>query len=172
LGVSVLRKIEYEELTMTTSSDMHGQYDPFNLSRFLQAQERVYEEVLAELKAGQKRTHWIWYIFPQMEGLGYSSTSRHYAIKSEAEAREYLNHPILGSRLVECAQTVLDVKGRSALEIFGPPDDLKLRSSMTLFAQVSHPDSVFARVLDKYFHGKRDDKTLALLQQQRTKGHA
>ncbi len=153
---------------MTKSSDTLGPEDAFNLRRFLQAQETVYSTALAELRSGQKRSHWMWYIFPQIDGLGFSSTTRFYAIKSEAEARQYLTHPVLGARLLECAQTVLDVQGRSASEIFGPPDDLKLRSSMTLFAQVSDPDSVFARVIDKYFHGKRDDKTLALLKQHKT----
>ena len=153
---------------MTKSSDAIGPQDAFNLRRFLEAQESVYSTVLAELRGGQKRSHWMWYIFPQIAGLGYSSTSQYYAIKSEEEARQYLKHPVLGARLLECAKTVLDVDGRSASEIFGPPDDLKLRSSMTLFAQVSDPDSVFARVIDKYFHGKRDDKTLALLKQRKT----
>jgi len=153
---------------MTKSSDAIGPEDAFNLRRFLEAQESVYSTVLAELRGGQKRSHWMWYIFPQIDGLGYSSTSQYYAIKSEEEARQYLKHPVLGARLLECAETVLDVDGRSASEIFGPPDDLKLRSSMTLFAQVSDPDSVFARVIDKYFHGKRDDKTLALLKQRKT----
>ncbi len=153
---------------MTISGDAIGPEDAFNLRRFLQAQDPVYGTVLAELRSGQKRSHWMWYIFPQFEGLGYSSTSRYYAIKSEEEARQYLKHPVLGARLLECAKTVLDVQGRSASDIFGPPDDLKLRSSMTLFAQVSDPDSVFARVIDKYFHGKRDDKTLALLKQHKT----
>ncbi len=153
---------------MTRSGGTIGPEDTFNLSRFLEAQEGVYSTVLAELRGGHKRSHWMWYIFPQIDGLGFSSTTRYYAIKNEEEARQYLKHPVLGARLLECAKTVLDVDGRSASEIFGPPDDLKLRSSMTLFAQVSDPDSVFARVIDKYFHGKRDDKTLALLKQHKT----
>ena len=153
---------------MTKSNDTIRPEDAFNLRRFLDAQESVYSTVLAELRGGQKRSHWMWYIFPQIAGLGYSSTSQYYAIKSEEEARQYLKHPVLGARLLECAETVLDVDGRSASEIFGPPDDLKLRSSMTLFAQVSDPDSLFARVIDKYFHGKRDDKTLTLLKQRKT----
>ena len=148
---------------MTEPSNATGPDDPFDLDRFVQAQAGVYSEALAELRAGHKRTHWMWYIFPQIDGLGYSWTSKHYAIKSEAEARAYLDHAILGSRLRECTQTVLDVEGRSASDIFDPPDDLKLRSSMTLFARVSNPDSVFARVLAKYFHGRRDDKTLAIM---------
>ena len=121
-------------------------------------------DVLAELRSGRKRTHWMWYIFPQIDGLGYSPTSKHYAIKSKEEAHQYLSHPILGRRLLECAEMVLTIKGRSASEIFGSPDDLKLKSSMTLFASVTNPESVFTRVLDKYFHGQRDSKTLNLLE--------
>lgn len=139
--------------------------DPFNLSRFLSAQAGIYPEVLAELRRGQKRSHWMWFIFPQIDGLGYSSTARHYAIKSETEARHYLDHPVLGRRLAECAETILALTGRSASEIFGYPDDLKLRSSMTLFAHVSGSGSVFIRVIDKYFGGSQDAKTLALLEQ-------
>ena len=148
---------------MTESDDIRGRQDPFNLGRFLEAQESVYLDVLAELRSGRKRTHWMWFVFPQIDGLGFSSTSKYYAIKSEAEARQFLNHPVLGKRLLECANAVLEVEGRSASEIFGPPDDLKLRSCMTLFAQVSDPGSVFAQVLDKYFHARLDEKTLALL---------
>ena len=110
---------------MTETSDTPGHEDPFNLSRFVRAQENIYPEALAELRDGQKRTHWMWFIFPQIDGLGYSSTARHYAIKSEDEARHYLNHPVLGRRLLECAEAVLALAGRSASEIFGYPDDLK-----------------------------------------------
>jgi uncharacterized protein (DUF1810 family) len=106
----------------------------------------------------------MWYIFPQVDGLGYSATSKHYAIKSMEEARAYLNHPVLGSRLLECADAVLAIEGRSASDILGYPDDLKLQSSMTLFASVAGPDSVFVRVLDKYFQGERDVRTLQLLE--------
>ena len=148
---------------MSTVSD--GHHDPFNLRRFVSAQEKIYDTVLAELGSGQKRTHWMWYIFPQLDGLGYSPTSKRYAIKNKAEARQYLSHPLLGKRLMECAETVLGIKGRSASQIFGSPDDMKLRSSMTLFASVAHPESVFARVLDRYFQGQPDSRTLDLLQQ-------
>lgn len=154
---------------MTQASNTPGHEDPFNLSRFVTAQARIYDEVLAELRSGQKRTHWMWFIFPQIEGLGYSATSRHYAIKSEEEARQYLQHPVLGKRLLECAETVLNIQGRSASDIFGYPDDLKLRSSMTLFAYVTPPQSVFARVLDKYFQGKRDTLTVSRLEQLRAR---
>ncbi len=137
--------------------------DPFDLNRFISAQEGVYDHVLAELHGGLKRTHWMWYIFPQIDGLGHSPTTRHYAIKSLEEARRYLSHPILGARLVACAESVLAVSGRSVSDIFGHPDDMKLQSSMTLFALVAGPGSVFERVLEKYFQGKRDASTLQIV---------
>ena len=136
--------------------------DQFDLNRFTSAQDKVYDRVLAELKNGRKRSHWMWYIFPQLDGLGRSTTARRYAIKSIEEAIAYLNHPVLGSRLLECANTVLAIEGKTASEIFGYPDDLKLKSSMTLFSTVAD-DSVFVRVLDKYFQSERDDRTLQLL---------
>lgn len=137
--------------------------DPHNLSRFVQAQENIYEQALAEIRSGRKRSHWMWFIFPQLDGLGFSATSRLYSIKSRAEAEAYLNHPVLGQRLEECAEAALAVEGRSALEIFGSPDELKLKSCATLFACVSPAGSVFQRLLAKYFHGERDGKTLRLL---------
>jgi uncharacterized protein (DUF1810 family) len=137
--------------------------DPHDLLRFVRAQEKNYAQALAEIRSGRKRSHWMWYIFPQYEGLGFSSTSRRYAIKSDAEARAYLGHSVLGPRLLECAEAALHVEGRSAFEVFGSPDDVKLRSCATLFACVSPADSVFERLLNKYFHGERDDKTLRLL---------
>ena len=137
--------------------------DPFNLSRFVSAQARDYEIAREELRNGRKRTHWIWYIFPQIDGLGYSANSKFYAIKSKAEAQKYLEHPLLGARLLECANILLKLEGRSASEIFGSPDDLKLKSSMTLFAAVQSQEPAFAGVLDKYFQGKRDARTIALL---------
>jgi uncharacterized protein (DUF1810 family) len=140
----------------------HG--DPFDLDRFISAQEGIYDSVLAELRRGQKRTHWMWFVFPQIDGLAHSATSKYYAIKSIEEARQYSNHPILGARLLECAEAVLAVEGRSVSEIFGYPDDLKLKSSMTLFAYVADPRSVFVRILDKYFQGERDVRTLDLLE--------
>jgi len=137
--------------------------DTFDLSRFTNAQENIYDSVLAELRNGRKRTHWMWYIFPQVDGLGHSATAKHYAIKSPEEARQYLNYPVLGQRLLECAEAVFAVEGRSASEIFGYPDNLKLKSSMTLFAYVAAPGSVFSRVLDKYFNGEQDALTLQIL---------
>jgi len=138
--------------------------DTFDLSRFTSAQESIYDSVLAELRNGRKRTHWMWYIFPQIDGLGRSTTSKHYAIKSLEEARQYLNHPVLGKRLLECAEAVFTIEGRSISEIFGYPDNLKLKSSMTLFACVAAPYSVFARILDKYFNGEQDALTFQLLE--------
>jgi uncharacterized protein (DUF1810 family) len=138
--------------------------DPYNLDRFVRAQEDDYRQALAEITRGRKRSHWMWYIFPQIEGLGSSPTSREYSIKSLEEARAYLGHPVLGPRLLECAEAVLRVEGRSAAEIFGFPDDLKLRSSVTLFGCVLPPGSVFERVLGKYFGGEPDAATLRLLE--------
>jgi uncharacterized protein (DUF1810 family) len=148
---------------MPNAKDSPRSDDPYDSNRFVRAQETVYERALSEIRGGRKRTHWMWYIFPQLDGLAFSSTSEFYAIKSLAEARAYLDHPILGPRLLECAEAVLGVAGRSAREIFGSPDDLKLRSCATLFACVSAPGSVFDRLLEKYYRGERDGKTLQLL---------
>ena len=134
-----------------------------NLDQFLAAQQGVYPRALEELRAGRKRSHWMWYVFPQLAGLGLSATAVHYAIADLAEARAYLAHPLLGPRLEECARALLDVTGRTAHEILGSPDDLKLRSSMTLFAQVAGADPVFRRVLERYYGGEADARTLELL---------
>jgi len=149
---------------MKKESNVIDRDDPFDLARFISAQERVYDRVLTELRSGQKRSHWMWYIFPQIDGLGHSSTTKHYSIKSTEEARQYLNHSILGKRLSECVEAVLATEGRTVSEIFGYPDDLKLKSCMTLFAAVADPGSSFDRVLGKYFHGKRDYRTLQLIE--------
>src|SRR4029079_13489078 len=132
---------------MTNSTDSRRADDPFDLNRFLTAQEENYQQALSEIKNGRKRTHWMWYIFPQIDGLAFSSTSKHYAIKSIEEARAYLDHPVLGPRLLECTEAAVSAMSQSATEIFGSPDDLKLRSSATLFAAVSPPESVFHRLL-------------------------
>jgi uncharacterized protein (DUF1810 family) len=160
---------QHKEANMTTASDSNDYDDPFDLRRFTNAQDRIYDSVLAELKSGQKRSHWMWYIFPQIHGLGHSSTSKYYALKSIEEARQYYTHPVLGRRLLECAQAVLGIQGRSISEIFGYPDDLKLKSSMTLFASVADPYSVFVSVLDRYFNGERDVSTLRLLEELKLK---
>jgi uncharacterized protein (DUF1810 family) len=148
---------------MTNPTNTPGPKDPHNLSRFVRAQEQNYQQALAELRRGQKRSHWMWYIFPQIDGLAFSSTSRHYAIKSVAEAKAYFDHPILGPRLRECAQAVMGVEGRTATHIFGSPDDLKLKSCATLFASVLPAGSVFDRLLQRYYGGSRDERTLQLL---------
>jgi uncharacterized protein (DUF1810 family) len=140
--------------------------DPYDLARFVEAQGHDYVQALSEIRSGQKRSHWMWYIFPQFYGLGFSPTSRRYSIRSLAEAEAYLQHPILGPRLLESAEATLGVEGRSALEIFGSPDDMKLRSSATLFASASPAGSVFEQLLDRYFSGEPDDKTLRLLGQE------
>jgi len=137
--------------------------DPYDLQRFVDAQEHVYERALSEIKSGQKRSHWMWFIFPQVEGLGASSMSRRYAIRSAPEAKAYLAHPLLGPRLLESAEAALAVQTSSALELFGSPDDMKLRSCATLFASVSSEDSVFNQLINKYFDGKPDDRTLQLI---------
>jgi uncharacterized protein (DUF1810 family) len=156
---------------MKTAGDPVKRDDPFDLHRFTSAQAGIYTQALAELNSGQKRTHWMWFIFPQIDGLGFSPTSKYYAIKSLEEARQYLDHPVLGARLLECTDAVLAFEGRSIADIFGYPDDLKLKSCMTLFSSVASEESetdqpsVFFRVLEKYFHGERDARTLALLDQ-------
>jgi len=136
--------------------------DPYDLDRFVRAQAPDYDRVLSELRHGEKGSHWMWYIFPQIEGLGHSPMSRRYSIKNAAEARAYLDHPILGTRLRECATVVHNIVGRSAFEIFGSPDDSKLRSCATLFARVSD-DGVFQQLLKRYFDGQPDNETLRLL---------
>jgi uncharacterized protein (DUF1810 family) len=134
--------------------------DPHNLQRFIDAQHPIYGQVRDELGAGQKETHWMWFIFPQIKGLGLSPTAQKYAIQDLDEARAYLEHPLLGFRLRECTQLVNAVSGRSIDEIFGYPDHLKFHSSMTLFAQTQPSDKLFAAALAKYFGGERDRRTL------------
>ena len=134
-----------------------------DLQRFIDAQANNYSVALSEIVNGRKRTHWMWYVFPQILGLGMSETSRLYAIKDLHEAADFLNHPVLGSRLTRICNELLNLKSNDAHSIFGTPDDLKLRSSMTLFSSVSSGDPVFQKVLDKFFKGKKDEKTLALL---------
>jgi|SRR5256885_694174 uncharacterized protein (DUF1810 family) len=142
---------------MTSKGSDH---DPYDLQRFVLAQDRVFDHVLSELRAGMKTSHWMWFIFPQIRGLGRSPISLEYAISSREEARAYLQHPILGPRLKECTRLVLGVQGRAVEDIFGSPDDMKFRSSMTLFAQVSPEDDIFQRALEKYFAGVPDQLTL------------
>ena len=136
------------------------QTDPYNLERFVQAQSSVYEEVVSELKNGAKASHWMWFIFPQIKGLGRSPTSIEFAISSLDEARAYLHHPVLGARLKECTRLVHRTQGRSIEQIFGYPDNMKFHSSMTLFAQVSPDNDIFTKALQKYFQGAPDQPTL------------
>ena len=140
-----------------------GEAGPHDLARFVHAQEGVYEQALAELRAGQKRSHWMWFIFPQFDGLGASAMSRRYAIRSMDEAGAYLRHPSLGARLIECTEAVNELQGLSARQIFGTPDDRKFRSSMTLFELVSGPESPFTSALEKYFARERDARTIELV---------
>ena len=137
--------------------------DPHDLERFVEAQDPVIEQVKKELRAGRKRSHWMWFVFPQVEGLGKSRTARRYAISSQQEADAYLAHPVLGSRLRECTGIVNGIEGRSANEIFGSPDDLKFRSSMTLFEAVADDPLPFSRALELYYDGDRDQMTLDFL---------
>jgi uncharacterized protein (DUF1810 family) len=137
-----------------------------SLARYIKAQAPVYARALAELKRGHKQSHWMWYVFPQFVGLGHSPMSQAYAIKSLQEARDYLSHPVLGARLRECCQAVMRLDGKTAHEIFHSPDDLKFRSSLTLFAQAAPDETLFRDLLDKYFGGKADAATLELLEDQ------
>jgi uncharacterized protein (DUF1810 family) len=144
-------------------SSSSGGADPFDLRRFVDAQDHVYDTVLAELRNGAKRSHWIWFVFPQLRGLGHSATAQQYGISSLDEARAYLAHPLLGPRLRECSRLVAAIDGRSVDQIFGWPDNLKVRSSMTLFAHATDDDAEFRAVLDKFYDGEDDSATVELL---------
>lgn len=137
--------------------------DPYELQRFVDAQDRVYDRVIAELRAGAKHGHWIWFIFPQLGELGSSSTARLYGLKSLAEAQAYLAHPVLGARLHECTQLLAAIEGASIREIFPWPDNLKVCSSMTLFARATDDNADFLAVVDKFYDGEQDARTLELL---------
>ncbi len=136
------------------------------LQRFIEAQDRVYDSVLDELALGEKTTHWMWFVFPQLKALGRSPMAKHFGIESLDEASAYFQHPILGKRLVECTQMLLKPSNTDVFEIFGSPDDLKFRSCMTLFKQAAPEEPVFPRALDRFFHGKPDEVTLGLLNKQ------
>ena len=144
-------------MTTPASSPSEG------LSRFMDAQAPVYQVVLAELSSGRKKTHWMWFVFPQLKDIGRSSTAKFYGIQDRDEAVAYLQHPILGARLKECTRLVLAVQGKTAHDIFGSPDDVKLRSSMTLFEAVAPEEPAFGQVLERYFEGERDGETLAII---------
>ncbi|WP_416068066.1 DUF1810 domain-containing protein [Rhizobium sp. ZK1] len=141
---------------------MAGDVD-YDLHRFIEAQNGIYEQALTELKTGRKRSHWMWFIFPQIAGLGTSSMAEKYAIRSAEEASAYLADPILGSRLLRCVEAIISVNDRSAHDIMGAPDDLKLRSSMTLFAAVSDHGSPFHKAIERFYDGKFDERTISIL---------
>ncbi|MDE3112220.1 MAG: DUF1810 domain-containing protein [Chloroflexota bacterium] len=138
-------------------------HDPHDLERFVEAQDGVYEQVKTELARGRKTSHWMWFVFPQMRGLGHSAMAERYGIGSAAEARAYWEHSLLGRRLKECVDLVLGVEGKTAREIMGSPDDVKLRSCLTLFEHVAPEEPAFARALEKYYRGERDPLTLTML---------
>lgn len=142
---------------------MEPESDPFDLQRFVDAQAPVYRDVVDELRSGRKRSHWMWFVFPQLRGLGGSPTAVRYGISSLQEARAYLRHEVLGPRLRECARLVNEVQGRSVGDIFGSPDDLKLCSSMTLFSRATDDNEDFVALLDKYYDGRQDRRTLERL---------
>lgn len=135
----------------------------YNLNRFLEAQETKFNDALSEIKNGKKRTHWMWFIFPQITGLGFTDFNIYYAIQNKEEAIQYLNHPILGKRLIEITKAVAEINGKTALEIFGKPDERKLKSCMTLFSILNNPNPIFQQVLDKYYKGMEDENTLQLI---------
>ena len=137
-----------------------------SINRFLSAQQPIYPQVLQELNNGKKTSHWMWFIFPQIEGLGNSSTAKYYSIKCVSEANEYLAHPVLGERVLECSNILLNINNKTADDIFGYPDNLKLKSSMTLFNSVTPERNVFANVLRKYFSGEQDEQTLSILKKE------
>ena len=137
------------------------------LERFIEAQEKDYPVALAEVKNGKKTSHWMWYIFPQIHGLGFSETSRFYAIKNINEAEEFLKHPVLGSRLIHICNELLKLNTNNANKIFGSPDDVKLHSSVTLFSLLPNTSSVFQKLLDKFFNGKKDAKTLRIIEEEK-----
>jgi uncharacterized protein (DUF1810 family) len=148
---------------MAQASGSREDHEDFDFEDFALAQEATFPAALAELKAGHKETHWMWFIFPQIAGLGSSSMAKRFAIKSCAEARAYLRHPVLGERLIQCCHALLSVEGRSASEILGYPDDVKLRSSMTLFSLADPSEPVFREVIKKYFGGEFDQRTVELV---------
>ena len=157
----VARERPLSEGELNKAGARRGMADPFDLERFVEAQAPVYERARRELAGGRKESHWMWFIFPQITGLGQSAMSIRFAIASLDEARAYLAHPVLGPRLVDCAKLALDAEGRTAREIFGSIDEMKFRSSMTLFTKASPDEEVFQRCLDKYFGGAPDPATLA-----------
>jgi uncharacterized protein (DUF1810 family) len=137
-----------------------------NLQRFIDAQQGVYEQALSEIKRGRKQSHWMWFVFPQIKGLGFSETSKRYAIQNKEEGQAYLQHPLLGARLLQISEALLQLQSNNAYQIFGSPDDVKLKSSMTLFSSLQDAPPIFQKVLDKFFEGTKDSKTLSLMKDQ------
>lgn len=137
--------------------------EKYNLNRFFTAQETTYTEALSEITKGKKQSHWMWFIFPQIAGLGFTDYNVLYGIKNLEEATQYLQHPVLGKRLIEISKAVFEINGKTANDIFGKPDDRKLKSCMTLFAQITKTDPIFQKVLDKFYQGNKDEKTIELL---------
>ncbi|MBF4491539.1 DUF1810 domain-containing protein [Flavobacterium sp. MR2016-29] len=138
------------------------------IERFVAAQQNVYQQALNEINNGKKQSHWMWFVFPQIRGLGFTDFNVYFGIKDLKEAQQYLSDPILGARIIEISQAVLSQQGKTALEIFGNPDQRKLKSSMTLFSQIQNTDLVFQKVLDRYYQGSVDEKTMAILQSQKS----
>jgi len=138
------------------------------IERFVEAQQNVYNQALNEINNGKKQSHWMWFVFPQIRGLGFTDFNVYYGIKDLKEAQQYLSDPILGERLIEISEAVLSQEGKTALEIFGNPDQRKLKSSMTLFSQIQYTNPVFQKVLEKYYQGSVDEKTMAILQSQKS----
>jgi uncharacterized protein (DUF1810 family) len=159
-----LINLRFGNTPVPNQADTPDCLDPFDLQRFVAAQQDNYDDAIREIRQGRKRSHWMWYVFPQLRGLGSSSTSEFYSIKSLDEATQYVQHPLLGKRLRECASALLSISDRSPTEIFGSPDDMKLHSSMTLFAAITDADdSLFHQVLKNFFHGQTDSRTEAIL---------
>lgn len=148
---------------MEHQHDSEASLSKFDLDRFVTAQESCYDTVMSELKAGDKRSHWMWFVFPQIDGLGTSATARHYAIKSMAEAKAYLSHPLLGIRLQECVALLLQINGKTAYQILSTPDDMKLQSCLSLFSLASPEEPSFKEALAKYYEGEMDVRTIQLL---------
>ena len=150
-------------LINTLSYNVHMNKNGNNLERFVDAHTKMYEQAIHELRMGKKRSHWMWYIFPQISGLGRSGTAKFYAIRNIIEAQDYLDHPILGARLLECTEAILDIEEPNISKVLSSPDDMKLKSSMTLFSSISPSCNIFTQVLNKYFDGDHDNNTLRLL---------
>jgi uncharacterized protein (DUF1810 family) len=172
--IRVIPLVTHASGSLSVRDHVHFNYAYMNrdktLQRFLDAQQMSYEQALTEIQHGKKRTHWMWFIFPQILGLGFSETSKFYAIRNRQEAEDYIKHPVLGKRLVTICRALLDLSDNDANRVFGSPDDLKLQSSMTLFSSLKNTDPVFQFVLDKFFNGLKDKRTLEILEEEKKEG--